>query len=43
MRKVNIKNFQKYISEELRVLPFTVTRRDKPVAVVLTPESVTAA
>jgi len=41
MRQVNIKNFQKNLSKELKTLPVTVTCRNKPIAVVVDPKSVT--
>jgi len=42
MRKVNIRQLQAHISEELKALPFMITRRGKPVAAVLDPGQVSS-
>ena len=42
MRQVTIRQLQTHISEELKVLPFMITRRGKPAAVALNPVQVSS-
>jgi antitoxin (DNA-binding transcriptional repressor) of toxin-antitoxin stability system len=38
MTKVNIREFRSHLGEYLKNLPITITNRDKPIAIVYTPQ-----